>query len=151
MTNLLNKIIIIFRNSNHYYLGSDNLKYSDRRECIFERIKNSCDHPTAEMIYEDVRKVIPNISLGTVYRNLNQLVEEGHIRKITNLGENAHYDKNDAHAHMKCINCGLVLDIEKTMIPSITEYVEEKSGNMILSQEVFFTGICKECRKKEEL
>lgn len=148
---MLNLDIIIIRNSNHYYLGSDILKYSDRRECIFERIKNSYDHPTAEMIYEDVRKIIPNISLGTVYRNLNQLVEEGYIRKITNLDENAHYDKKDMHAHMKCLNCGIILDLEKTMIPNIAEYVEKKSGNKILSQELLLTGICKECRKKENI
>lgn len=127
------------------------MKYSNRRDCIFERIINSYDHPTAEMIYEDVRKIIPNISLGTVYRNLNQLVEEGHIRKITNLGEFAHYDKNDMHAHLKCLNCGLILDLDMKMIPNISKYVEEKSGNRILSQELLLTGICKECRKKEKI
>ncbi|MCI9233870.1 MAG: transcriptional repressor [Bacilli bacterium] len=127
------------------------MKYSDRRECIYQRIKNSYDHPTAEKIYEDVRKTIPNISLGTVYRNLNQLVEEGYIRKITNLDENAHYDKIDMHAHMRCSSCERILDLEKHFIPDIAEYVEEKSGNKILSQEILLTGICKECRKKEKI
>lgn len=127
------------------------MKYSDRRECIYQRIKNYYDHPTAEKIYEDVRKTIPNISLGTVYRNLNQLVKEGYIRKITNLDENAHYDKMDMHAHMKCLHCGSILDLEKHVIPNIVQHVEEKSGNKILSQELLFIGVCKECRKKEEI
>ena len=70
---------------------------------------------------------------------------------VLTLDENAHYDKKDMHAHMKCLNCGIILDLEKTMIPNIADYVEEKSGNRILSQELLLTGICKECRKKENI
>ena len=125
------------------------MKYSNRRTCIYERIANSYDHPTVEMVYEDVRKSIPNISLGTVYRNLNQLVENGYIRKLTNLDNNVHFDRTDIHDHMRCLNCGSIIDLEVNMLPEIEQYVENKSGNKILSHELLLTGICKKCRKKE--
>lgn len=125
------------------------MKYSDRRECIYERIKTSYDHPTAETIYEDVRKIIPNISLGTVYRNLNQLVENGYIRKITILDEKVHFDKMDIHDHLYCLNCGMIIDLETNDFHNMEQLFEEKSGNKILSHELLLTGICKDCRKKE--
>ncbi len=142
---------MINRNSNHYYLGSDILKYSDRRECIYNRIKNSYDHPTVETIYMDVRKQIPNISLGTVYRNLNQLVEIGYIRKISNIGNEAHYDKIEPHDHMYCFKCKKIIDLKIDMFYGLEQTFEQTSGNRILSHELLFTGICKQCRKKEEI
>ena len=60
----------------------------------------------------DVRKQIPNISLGTVYRNLNQLVEIGYIRKISNIGNEAHYDKIEPHDHMYCFKCKKIIDLK---------------------------------------
>lgn len=125
------------------------MKYSNRRECIYERVKNAFDHPTADMVYEDVKKDIPHISLGTVYRNLNQLVDNGYIRKLTHIDGIVHFDKNDAHEHMKCIKCNTIIDLDLAF--HLDSYVEEKSGNEILSHELLFIGICKQCRKKEQV
>jgi len=59
------------------------VRYSRQREAVLEAVRSASDHPTAEAIYQEVRKTIPNISLGTVYRNLNFLTSEGKIREIT--------------------------------------------------------------------
>lgn len=126
------------------------MKYSNRRTCIYEIIKSAKNHPTAEMIYSEVRKKIPNISLGTVYRNLNLLVGHGYIRKIIGLDECVHYDNTFKHDHMRCLECGNIIDLTADMVPMIDRYVEEKSGNQILSHELLLTGICKKCRKKEK-
>lgn len=125
------------------------MKYSYQRECICTRVMNGYDHPTADMVYEDVKKILPNISLGTVYRNLNQLVDAKVIRKILSIDEVIRFDRNDPHDHMKCVVCGNILDLTDEQLSGLNQYIEEKSGNKILSHELVLTGICKNCMKKE--
>lgn len=85
-------------------------RYSKQREIILNNLKNRCDHPTAEMIYMDVKKDIPKISLGTVYRNLNGLLEDNSILCFTIDGKD-HFDGNaKPHIHLQCTCCGLIMD-----------------------------------------
>ena len=90
------------------------LKYSRQRECIKNYLQDREDHPTADMIYTSIRRDFPNISLGTVYRNLSLLVELGEIRKITTDGADRFDAKLIPHSHFICKDCGSVLDV---MIP----------------------------------
>ena len=76
------------------------MKYSKQREQILSIISNSYDHPTAYMVYEQVKKDIPNISLGTVYRNLNSLCENKQIRRLAIPNDNDRFDKVDSHCHL---------------------------------------------------
>ena len=125
------------------------MKYSKQRDTILEHIKNRCDHPTAEMIYEGVRKDIPNISLGTVYRNLNLLVELGEIRKIIMPGSSDRFDRTlQNHYHLTCKKCGDIQDIMLDNIKDIDTLVEEKTEYKIVSHDIVFIGICKECQKE---
>ena len=86
---------------------------TQQRNIIYDIVASRNTHPTADWIYEQAKKQIPNISLGTVYRNLKVLVEEGKILEI-NDGKVSRFDANiSLHHHFKCENCGSLYDIEK--------------------------------------
>lgn len=128
------------------------MKYSKQREAVMDVIKQSCDHPNAEMIYERVQKVIPNISLGTVYRNLNYLVEANQIIRISIPGECDHFDKTTStHCHLFCTKCSGVKDVMSDKVTNLEQELEMDTGNIITSHNIVFTGICKDCKleKKE--
>ncbi len=98
------------------------MRYSQQRETIKDIISNTNSHPTADWIFDRVKEAIPNISLGTVYRNLKQLEEDGTIRTIAD-GSKARYDWNtEPHQHLRCTVCGELSDIHiadsdiKTMV-----------------------------------
>ena len=89
------------------------LKYSRQRESIKANLMSRHDHPTADALYASIREEFPNISLGTVYRNLNLLVETGEILKLTCGNGPDHYDGNAApHYHFVCRECGQVYDMD---------------------------------------
>lgn len=100
-------------------------KYSRQREVIKEFLKDRTDHPTADTIYTGVRQEIPNISLGTVYRNLMLLSEEGEIARLTVGDGTVHFDPNTTeHTHFVCTHCGCVQDLS---IPN-TEGLNQAAG-----------------------
>ena len=88
------------------------IKYSKQRAIIMDFLKDRKDHPTADVVYTNVRKTLPNISLGTVYRNLMLLTELGEIRKVQ-VGDGVdHFDPiTDEHDHFVCTECGGVYDL----------------------------------------
>ena len=89
------------------------IKHSRQRDCIRDFLANRCDHPTAETVYLNVRKEFPNISLGTVYRNLSLLTKLGEIRKLsTGIGPDRFDGNISPHYHIFCTECGNVLDLE---------------------------------------
>ena len=89
------------------------LKKSRQREAVYDFLMTRKDHPTADFIYENVRKTFPNISLGTVYRNLNLLVELGQAQRFSTYDGYDHFDGNPApHYHFVCNKCRCVLDID---------------------------------------
>ena len=86
--------------------------YSRQREAILNVLRSTDTHPTAAEVYERVRKVIPNISLGTVYRNLDALSKDGEILSISVGDGNNHFDgDNSCHLHLHCVNCGKISDV----------------------------------------
>jgi Fur family peroxide stress response transcriptional regulator len=125
------------------------MKHSNQRDTILENVLERTDHPTADMVYEEVRKKLPNISLGTVYRNLNMLVELGQIRKIIMPVVSDRFDKTlENHYHLYCKNCNSIHDV---MLPNITDIdmiVEKDTGYKNVSHDIVFTGICKKCQKE---
>ena len=89
------------------------LKYSRQRESIKEFLMTQTSHPTADIIYENMKQIYPNISLGTVYRNLSLLTDLGEIRKISSVSGADHYDgRIDPHCHFICTDCGRILDLD---------------------------------------
>lgn len=124
------------------------MNYSRQRELILKIVQNDMSHPTVDSIYQALRKEIPNVSLATVYRNLNLLAENGEIRKIESLDGNAHFDFNTGkHYHFICIHCNKVYDIPCDVAPEVDKKAEELSGFKIISHDVSFQGICHDCLK----
>ena len=89
------------------------MRYSKQRELVMQTVQNLCDHPTAEEIYDAAVKECPGLSLGTVYRNLNSLVEAGRVRRVSIPGQADRFDHTRAwHSHLYCTVCGGVTDAE---------------------------------------
>ena len=123
-------------------------RYSKQRECILNALQSTKSHPSANMVYDMVREEIPNISLGTVYRNLAELVSEGLILKIDAGDGMEHYDGyNKPHYHMFCKNCRAVTDIEIEYHAHMDEMAAEESGGEIEYHSAIFAGTCKKCKK----
>lgn len=127
------------------------MRYSHQREKILEIVKNSYKHPSAEMVYKEVKKYIPDISLGTVYRNLNQLSDKGLILKIDFPDGSSRFDKtiND-HYHIICSKCERVTDISNILFKNLDNNVENDTNYKNVTHNITFIGICPECREKKE-
>ena len=98
------------------------LKYSRQRESIKASLMNRKDHPTADAVYASIREEFPNISLGTVYRNLNLLVELGEVQKLTFGDGKDHFDADTSlHYHFVCRSCGAVIDLPMEPLSAIDQ------------------------------
>jgi len=94
------------------------MKYSKQREHILKTLRENVIHPTADEIYALARKGMPSLSLATVYRNLNQLAENGIIRRIDGLDGSVHFDHNLCkHYHFICTKCNKVYDVAYDIAP----------------------------------
>jgi Fur family peroxide stress response transcriptional regulator len=107
------------------------------------------EHPSAEMIYEDLKKIEPNLSLGTVYRNLKLLEELGMVRKVTNVNNVERYDAMTYdHIHFVCDECGSVFDLPNFDNEVIKEKFSNEVGGEINWVNIILGGKCKHCREK---
>ena len=125
------------------------IKHSKQRDSIKTCLMGRRDHPTADAVYMSIREEFPNISLGTVYRNLSLLEEIGEIIKIlTGVGPD-HYDYNTApHYHFICRGCGRVMDIDLDFADELMTQVQESTDLAIESCSVSFTGLCPDCENE---
>lgn len=123
------------------------MRYSRQRELILETLKGCDNHPTAEQLYLEVKKEMPQISLGTIYRNLSLLVELGKIRKVDSLeSTSVRYDaRSDEHSHLVCNNCNLITDIDISNFSFIDEFVKEKFDFTVTERNIILKGICSKC------
>ena len=123
------------------------LKYSRQRECIKNFLMTRKDHPTADVVYANVRKEYPNISLGTVYRNLALLSKRGEIMKISTGNGTDRFDGNPLpHYHFICKNCGSVMDLEMESIDQINKIANANFGGVVEGHIAYFYGICEDCK-----
>lgn len=126
------------------------MRYSKQRETILDIVCKSRSHPTAEMVYNQVKLEIPNISLGTVYRNLNVLAEKGLIKRISIPQDVDHFDhRNDEHYHFCCTECHKLFDLPVDRIDELKSRLEKDEEVIITDYEVLFYGICKTCQSKK--
>ena len=129
-------------------------RYSKQREVIIKLLKNRTDHPTADMLYMDLKKELPDIGIATVYRNLSDLYQEGEILKIKpENGGPDRYDGNiEPHIHFECEKCGNVYDIfpEDKLYSSLNDNMK-KLAKLIYAQitdsNIKIRGICENCKK----
>jgi Fur family peroxide stress response transcriptional regulator len=124
------------------------LRKTKQREAILKALKGTTSHPAADWIYNEVRKEIPDISLGTVYRNLKLLRECGAILEIDLGSTFSRFDGNPSnHYHFRCERCGRVFDIGEPVDEKINERIAQKTGFMISHHWLEFRGLCKRCQK----
>ena len=126
-----------------------NLKHSKQRDSIMEFLRERKDHPTADTVYMNVRKTFPNISLGTVYRNLTLLADIGEISRIR-VGDGVdHFDADTSpHYHFICKECGSVIDLEMEDMTDINETANKNFSGLIEGHITYFYGKCGNCSTK---
>lgn len=121
-------------------------KYSKQRETLLTILKARKDHPTADELYLLLREKVPNISLGTVYRNLALLSTGGTIQKITTPDGADRFDGNaDAHYHFICTDCNAVLDVDMPLQDRIDEEAAAKLDAQVDGHSTMFFGKCPGC------
>ena len=123
-------------------------RYSRQREAILTLLKKTEDHPTAETVYERIRRQIPGISLGTIYRNLALLADTGQIVRIRMHDDTLRFDARlFDHYHWQCRVCGKVGDLDMKVEPGLNEEAERQSGIAIERHDLNFIGVCGDCAK----
>lgn len=119
-------------------------RYSRQRELIYQYLMNSREHPTAEMVYRDLKPGNPSLSLGTVYRNLNLLADEGAITRMPYSVER--YDANTTpHVHFRCHVCGSVHDMTYAYDAALNQKAQRECRHKIQTYSLTFEGVCEAC------
>ena len=104
-------------------------------------------HPTAEQVFLEMKKEHPSIAIGTVYKHLNALAEEGLLHRITESGSPDRYDRTERHDHLICSRCGKITDV---CLPDMQERIREALGQEILSYDLRIRYICSACREQKK-
>ena len=118
-----------------------------QREAILNILRKTRSHPTADQIYDEVRKDIFNISKGTVYRNLQVLEEDGIISVLNINGTQSRYEvKQEGHYHFRCEKCGRVFDLDEPIDKELEERISRKTGFTVSHHQTEFRGLCKDCQ-----
>ncbi len=117
-----------------------------QRRVILDELRSLKTHPTADELYNRVRKTLPRISLGTVYRNLETLSESGDIRKLEFGGGQMRFDGDvKDHYHIRCLRCGRVGDIPAGLVEKSVCRKKHVGGFTVLDCDLHFTGVCDQC------
>ncbi|MFW6035110.1 MAG: Fur family transcriptional regulator [Halothermotrichaceae bacterium] len=124
-------------------------RMTKQRKLILETLQSTDTHPTADWVYEKVKKEIPNISLGTVYRNLNLLADMGKIMVLNYGSSYSRFDGNpDNHYHFTCEKCEKVFDIDIPLDEELDKQVTEKTPYYVTKHRTEFYGLCPDCQKQ---
>ncbi len=127
--------------------GKSQYKKSRQRKRVLELLQGTGTHPTAEWLYRQMKDDFPNLSMGTVYRNLQILMEQGLIRKI---GFGSTFDRFDAntgpHYHFVCEKCGAIIDLEIPVDESLNDRVNSATNFTAKRHRVEFFGLCDRCK-----
>lgn len=127
-------------------------RMTKQKKIILDVLRSTRSHPTADWIYAEARKQIPNLSLGTVYRNLNQLAEMGEIMELNYGSSFSRFDGNPRpHYHLVCEHCGRVSDLELPYLHQLETSAAAVSGAKIHGHRLEFQGICADCQKNDSL
>lgn len=122
-------------------------RQTNQKEFILAHLKKTFTHPTAEEIFQEVKHKIPHLSLGTVYRNLDNFTKKGLIKEIP--GEKKRYDAHLApHNHFICKKCHRIFDIEKTTLNQINLNKKTRKIGTVEYYEIFVYGVCAKCQKE---
>ncbi len=125
-------------------------KYSRKREAILQAIYQSKSHPTAETVYNELKPVFPDLSLGTVYRNISLFKDSGELVSVGVVNGHERFDgKVTPHPHFICDKCGRVDDIETSFdVSRLDSDVETELGCLVTQHHLVFHGLCADCREE---
>ena len=125
------------------------MRYSKQRELVLRTVEQLCDHPTAEEIFDKAAPECPGLSLGTVYRNLNSLVEAGMVRRVSIPGRADRFDHTLCwHSHLYCTACGGVVDADVDE-KQVMRLVRRQKDVVVQDCAVVLFGLCEACAKKD--
>jgi Fur family ferric uptake transcriptional regulator len=123
-----------------------NMRLTTQRQIILEELSKVKSHPTANEVYDMVRKRLPRIGLGTVYRNLELMAESGIILKLEVGATQKRFDATtELHYHIRCMDCGRVDDIELPVQHQINEAASENTSYQVFCHHIEFSGTCDQC------
>ena len=123
------------------------MRKTRQKQAILEVLRGTTSHPTADWIYNEVRKEIPNISLGTVYRNLRILCQLGDVLELVLCGSLSRFDaRNDNHYHFRCERCGQVFDVDEPVNLELDKIAARRTSFEIKYHRLEFYGLCLECQ-----
>ncbi len=129
--------------------GERKMRYSKQRELVLRTVEQLCDHPTAEEIFDKAAPECPGLSLGTVYRNLNSLVEAGRVRRVSIPGRADRFDHTLCwHSHLYCTACGGVVDADVDE-KQVMRLVRRQKDVVVQDCAVVLFGLCEACAKKQ--
>ena len=124
-----------------------NKRNTTQRSLILEAVKELQCHVTADEVYDTISKKYPNISRGTVYRNLNLLSDIGEIRKVEMPSGADRFDHIiHEHYHARCIKCSRIFDMEMEFIDDLEKKIKDTHGFEITGHDLIFKGICRDCK-----
>lgn len=118
---------------------------TQQKKLILDLVEAHHDHPTADQIYIEARLQHPTISRGTVYRNLNQLSENKDIQKVKVANIERFDCRKDKHYHVRCIECGKILDAPMQYEGTLDELISNATGFQLEGHRTTFEGVCPEC------
>lgn len=128
-----------------------NRRNTIQKELVQNAVYEMRKHVTANEVYEFIKKDYPNIGRGTVYRNLDILVEEGALRKVeVPDGPNCYDFTLKNHYHVRCMTCGEVSDVDMDEIPDLLKKIHDTHGTDFLGYDISFKGVCPKCREKRQ-
>lgn len=128
------------------------VRRTKQREAILEVLRSTTSHPTADWVYQEVRKEMPHVSLGTIYRNLRTLSDHGEIQELAYGSTHSRFDANpENHYHFVCTSCDAVLDLDIECMPELEEKVQELGGYQIASHRLEFFGLCPSCALRKSM
>lgn len=133
-------------------VGSEKMRMTKQRRVILEVLRQSNIHPTADVVYEMVRRQLPKISLGTVYRNLEILTALGEIQTLELSGSQKRFDGvAQKHYHIRCVHCGRVDDAPIAPLNSLEDDLYKSTVYTIMGHRLEFIGLCPECSKNKDV
>lgn len=128
-------------------LSAKGYQFTEQRAIVFDYLQTVAHHPTAEEVFLAVKAKLPKISLATVYKNLEALVESGVASKWTYGDGSARYDKRtDHHYHLRCLKCGRMWDIEPTEVSDMLDRMRPQRGFQVTDYRLEIVGFCRDCR-----
>lgn len=123
------------------------VRFTKQRQAVLEVVRGSSEHPDAAHVFDAVKQIVPSISLGTVYRSLEALVEEGHLIQVQQPGQATRYDARlEDHAHFICDACGEVFDVLIELPDLVGLAAARLEGFNVKEARVEFHGTCRRCK-----